>query len=92
MGHPCEGDMEQFNTTYINAQRIVSSRLEDMPPKLQGFDSFTALGAGFPGQECISIWWVEGVSRLAERLEGGNVFFDCWPDDNYLLGFPTPTP
>jgi hypothetical protein len=96
MGYPCDEDVKELETAYARAQVIVASSLESMPSgdpvDVRGFDSFTAPWTGSAGQKCRYGEWVEGVNRVAEQLAGATVFFDCWPDDNYQLGFPTPTP
>jgi hypothetical protein len=93
MGYPRDADLDQFNMAYMKAQAIASSRLEDMPTVVQGFDSFVAPFEDWERyRKCNFGEWVEGTNRLAEQPAGATIFYDCWPDDNYQLGFPTPTP
>lgn len=89
MGHPCDQDLTAFRDTYNQAQTIVASNIQAMPPALRGFDSFVGKGDGSEdrsGKYCTWGQFKEGYNRRSEQLVGGSYFMDCVLVDNYLLG------
>lgn len=87
MGAPCPEYMDEFKAVYEIAKEIVSS--QTIPDEISGYDSYT--GVNTPDATYYT-WGTfdASINRTASRLAGASRFYDCWYQDNLILGSPLP--